>query len=105
MDTKTSTPANNQKVKLDPNLQLSITIKKPEQTVFDGLAFALTSYSNKGKFDVLPYHANFIALIKEEIVIHVKDQKPQIIPLESGVMKVTNNKVHVILGVETKKGK
>lgn len=84
------------------NNQLSITIKDTQKTVFDGFADAITSFSNKGKFDVLPYHANFIALIKEEVIIHNAGKNPQIIPLETGVMKVTENTIKIVLGVETK---
>lgn len=90
---------------MDPNLTLTISIKKPEQTVFEGNVKAITSFSNKGKFDVLPYHTNFIALIKEQIIIHEEGKQPQIIPIDSGVMKVSGNIVKVVLGVETKKPK
>ena len=85
-------------------LQLSITIKDSEKTIFDGFARAVSSVSNKGKFDVLPYHANFIALIQEQITIYDLDpnKKPQIIPIEEGVIKVKDNEIKVILGVKTK---
>ena len=65
-------------------LQLSITIKDSEKTIFDGFASAVSSVSNKGKFDVLPQHANFIALIQEQITIYELDanKKPQIISIE-----------------------
>ena len=89
----------------DDQLSITITIKKPEQTVFDGTAKAVSSVSNKGKFDVLPLHANFIALIKDSITIHHIDKEPQIIPIRTGVMKVTGNAVKIILGVETKESK
>ena len=88
---------------LDPNLKLKITIKKPEATLFEGSVTAVTSYSNKGKFDVLAYHTNFIALIKEEVIIYQDNKKPQIFPIDSGVMKVAGNVIKIILGVETKK--
>ena len=88
---------------LDPNQKISLTIKKPEQTVFDGFVRAVSSVSNKGKFDVLGYHTNFIALIKDQITIYEDGKEPQIVPVDSGVMKVSGNKIKVILGVESKK--
>lgn len=87
---------------MNNQLSLSVTIKDSRKTIFDGFADAITSFSNKGKFDVLPYHANFIALIKEQVIIHNKGEKPQIIPLEAGVMKVSENTIKIVLGVETK---
>ena len=83
-------------------LSLTVTIKKPEQTVFDGEATAISSVSNRGRFDVLPYHANFISLIQDSITIYQEGKKPQIIPIKTGVMKVNANIVKIILGVETK---
>lgn len=81
---------------------LTVTVKKPEAIVFDGYATSVTSISNRGKFDILAYHANFIALIQETIVIGQEGKPPVQIPIKTGVMKVNNNTVKIILGIETK---
>ena len=81
---------------------LSVTIKKPEQTVFDGFAKAVSSVSDQGKLDILAFHANFIAIIKESITIHQPDKEPYVIPITVGVIKVRGNVVKIILGIETK---
>lgn len=81
---------------------ISVSVKEPEKTVFDGFATSVTSISNRGKFDVLAYHANFIALIQETIVLG-QEGKPSVkIPIKTGVMKVRQNSVKIILGIETK---
>lgn len=84
---------------------ISVTIKKPDQTVFDGFAVSVTSLSKRGKFDVLAYHANFIALIQETIVLGQEGKAPLQFPIKTGVMKVRQNSVKIILGVETKADK
>lgn len=81
---------------------ISVTVKQPEKTVFDGYATSVTSISNRGKFDVLAYHANFIALIQETIVLGQEGKPPVQIPIKTGVMKVRQNSVKIILGIETK---
>ncbi|HEX8931631.1 MAG TPA: hypothetical protein VF810_00570, partial [Patescibacteria group bacterium] len=81
---------------------ISVTVKKPEQTVFDGFATAVTSISKQGKFDVLAYHSNFIALIEETIVLQQENKPPVQIPIKTGVMKVQENIIKIILGIETK---
>lgn len=81
---------------------ISVTVKKPEQTVFDGFATTITSISNRGKFDILAYHANFIALIQETIILGQEGKPNVVIPIKTGVMKVRQNIVKIILGVETK---
>ena len=82
---------------------ISVTVKQPDKTVFDGFATSITSVSNRGKFDVLAYHANFIALIQETIVLGQEGKPPVQIPIKTGVMKVRQNSVKIILGIETKK--
>lgn len=81
---------------------IAVTIKKPEQTLFDGFATSVTSLSKRGKFDILAYHANFIALIEETIVLGQENKPPVNFPIETGVMKVQENSIRIILGVETK---
>ncbi len=81
---------------------ISVTIKEPEKIIFDGFATSVTSVSNRGKFDVLAYHANFIALIAETIVLGQEGKPPVQFPIKSGVMKVRQNAVKIILGIETK---
>ena len=82
---------------------LSVTVKEPEKTVFDGFATTITSVSNRGKFDILAFHANFIALIQETIILGQEDKDPVVIPIKTGVMKVRQNSIKIILGIETKK--
>ena len=81
---------------------ISVTIKEPEKTVFDGYATTITSITTQGKFDVLANHANFIALIEQTIVLGQQDKEPVVIPVKTGVMKVRQNAVKIILGIETK---
>lgn len=82
---------------------ISVTVKQPEKTVFDGFATSVTSVSNRGKFDVLAYHANFIALIQETIVLGQEGKPPVQIPIKTGVMKVRQNSVKIILGIDTQR--
>lgn len=80
---------------------LLVKVRSPESTLFDGEAKAVSSINEKGRFDVLPQHAHFISLISELLVIYDKDDKLRTIKIDSGVMKVMENKVDVFLGIET----
>lgn len=84
---------------------LTVTIKNPERTEFEGQAAAVSSSNDSGPFDILPFHANFITLIKEVIVIHQLDGKEVKIPLQQGIMKIYEDKVHVLIGIETSEKK
>ena len=48
---------------------LNVKILSPTQTIFEGEALSVSSVNSTGKFDILPYHANFITLIQKNPVI------------------------------------
>ena len=80
---------------------LTVTVQTPKGVEFSGSAAAITSKNKKGKFDVLPYHANFISVIEETVVVHQADKREVSLKLEKGVMKVQEDTVHILIGIET----
>ena len=85
----------------DPgNRTISLVIKNKEGTLFEGLARALTSYNERGIFDVLPLHENFISVIRDFIRIYKTDGTNQDMKITTGVVKVFQNKVNVYVGFE-----
>lgn len=68
--------------------------------IFEGYVKALTSINDRGLFDILPFHTNFISIIKEKIIIHKEDGTQQEIPIDAGVLKQLNNTVQVFLGIQ-----
>lgn len=78
---------------------LSVTVKGPKKEEFKGNAYSVSSLNKKGKFDVLPYHANFITVIKEYVIIQKEDKKQVTFPLESGVIKVYGDAVNILIGI------
>lgn len=80
---------------------LSVTIKRPERVEFLGKAFAVSSINMRGQFDVLPFHANFITLIREKVTIHLENKEPVTYALQSGIIKVSEDTVTVLIGIET----
>lgn len=52
---------------------LKVKILSPTQTIYDGEAVSVSSVNSLGKFDILPYHANFITLVqKNPVTLRVK---------------------------------
>lgn len=81
--------------------KLAVFIRSRKKTFYDGPAYSVTSYNDKGIFDVLPQHSNFISLIKDRIVVRDVQNKKQEFKIESGVMRVNQNDVDVFLDVGT----
>ena len=78
---------------------LQLTVRQKTRILFQGPVQALTSVNVRGKFDVLPEHANFISIITDYVVILKPDGSNLHIPLSRGVLKVDGNNVSVYLGV------
>jgi F-type H+-transporting ATPase subunit epsilon len=80
---------------------IRVTILNLDGVVYEGDAKALTSYNESGKFDVLPYHAPFISIISQEVIVHEIQGGIKTIVVEKGVMEVEDNVITVFLGIES----
>jgi F0F1-type ATP synthase epsilon subunit len=78
---------------------LNILIKSRSKVYFEGKAQSLTSNNDKGIFDVLPHHANFISIIKDYIVIDKGLPTEKKFEIKNGVISVLSNKIDVYLEV------
>ena len=81
--------------------KLKVIVKSPEGIVFDGQVYAITSFNINGLFDVLPFHSNFVSIIKEKLILHETKDASKEIKIENGVMKISENNVEIFLGLET----
>lgn len=76
---------------------ISIKIVGRNKIYFDEYVTAVTSVNEKGVFDILPTHANFISIIKDTLTIHKKSGERQEFKFPVGVLKVFHGKVTVYL--------
>lgn len=91
---------------MDPNLSgspfLTLTIITPEAVIFEGKVGGISSRNDTGPFDVIPYHENFICVIKDEIVLYDMNRREiNRMNLQTGLLEVVENKVIIYLGIET----
>ncbi len=76
---------------------LNVSVRNPEEVLFQGEASSVTTYNEKGLFDVLPIHENFISIIKDKVIVRGKAGEREF-PVNKGVIKVEENAVDVFLG-------
>ena len=50
--------------------ELNVEVLSPEKVIYKGPAVAISAVNNKGKFDVLFQHAQFISIINGDLIIH-----------------------------------
>lgn len=81
------------------NESLHIKILTRNGVSFEDQVNAITSYNDKGVFDVLPEHENFISIIKDKVIIHLKNGQTKEVKLESAVLTVKENEARIFLGL------
>ncbi len=79
---------------------ISVTIFGLESVIYQGRVSALTSVNEKGKFDVLPLHSNFISIVKDYLILHERQGSEKEFKLSRGVLRIVNNEVTIFLGLE-----
>ncbi len=75
---------------------LHVVIKNRKKTFFDEDALSVTSFNDKGVFDILPYHENFISLVKKMVTVRTSVRVVQL-QFESAVLSVSNDLVNVFV--------
>lgn len=78
---------------------IKLKIRDREKLILEEEVKAITSLNQRGVFDVLPEHANFISLIKEYLIIYKKNGDKEEIKLEGGLLKVANNEIQIFIGI------
>lgn len=78
---------------------ISITIENSDKILYEGKVKALSCVNDKGPFDILAYHANFISLIKDKVTIVDPSGAKKEFPIGKGVLKVFENTVSIFVGI------
>lgn len=80
--------------------EVYVAVITPEEMLFEGKVFGVSSFNNQGVFDIWPQHTNFISIIHQNVVITHKDGQKKEFPVQSGVIRAIDNKVEVFLGIK-----
>lgn len=76
--------------------EFPVTITNAEERIWEGMAQSVSSRNSAGQFDILPGHANFVTMVKNEpIVIRAIMKKDQIFKYKTAVLAVKDNKVEI----------
>ena len=74
---------------------ITVTIKNRKGVLVQEEVKAVSSINDKGIFDILPEHANFISIIKDNITLHKKDGSKNEMKISKGVLRVYQNQIHI----------
>ncbi len=84
---------------MNTNTLLKVTIKNKDNETVEEEIQAVSSFNERGPFDILPLHENFISVVKDKIILHKKDGAVKEIVIERGVLKINENSVSIYLGI------
>ncbi len=88
--------------KFDRNAKLHVRIYEVGTVIYENEhADAFSSENEAGPFDILPFHANFIAILQKKIVVHEAGGRKKEIPIDRGLLRVSRNLLEVFLGIST----
>lgn len=84
---------------MDQNL-FHLKIVAKDGILFEGQIKSLTSYNDKGRFDILALHANFISIIYKSIVIvDAKGDKKEM-TIQKALLKNKSDNLEIYLGID-----
>lgn len=78
---------------------LDLVIRNKLGIIYNDKVEAVSSKNDKGIFDILPEHENFISVIKDNIVIHKKINQNQEMKIENGILRAYKNRVNIYIGI------
>lgn len=83
---------------MDNLFHLKIVAK--DGILFDGDIKSLTSYNDRGKFDILALHANFISIIYKSIKIVDSRGVEKEMTIEKALLRNRQNNSEIYLGID-----
>lgn len=76
---------------------LNVIIREPQKILFEGSAKSLSSVNEKGAFDVLPSHAQFVATVDEYVKLILPNGSEKKFDVAEGVLRVKGDSIEVYL--------
>lgn len=74
-------------------------IRDKETVLYQGKALSLTTWNERGAFDILPEHSHFISIIEKKIQIILPDGKTLSVPVTKAILKVYDGEVRIYMGI------
>jgi len=78
---------------------LNVVIKTKTKSLFKGLVGTVTSKNDRGVFDILPLHTNFITLVFDYVILDRGLESEKKFDIDKGILYVLSNKVDIYVGI------
>lgn len=79
-----------------PEETIAVTVINPDERVWEGRAYSVSSVNSAGPFDILPEHANFVTMIRNQpVIVRTIDHGEKTFTYKNAVITVNDNKVSI----------
>jgi F0F1-type ATP synthase epsilon subunit len=78
---------------------LHVFIRNRDTVLVNEDILSLTSVNEKGNFDILPLHSNFISLVEQKVTLTRLDGSKEEVVVSNGILRVIENRVEIYIGV------
>jgi F0F1-type ATP synthase epsilon subunit len=79
--------------------KLNLFIRSKEKLIFGGPVSTVTSENERGVFDILYGHTNFLTLIKDYVITDKSLPTEQKYPVQKGMLYVLGDMVNIYVGL------
>jgi F0F1-type ATP synthase epsilon subunit len=86
---------------MDYKSVLTVVVRNRDKILYNGRAYAVTAVNEKGPFDVLAEHENFISLIKDKLIVHTTPKEQTEFQIENGIVRVYKDKVYIYVNFKS----
>ena len=80
------------------NQSIFLIVRSRDEIYFQGQVRSFSSANEKGKFDVLVNHANFITLVNQKVTVRMLDGNERDIEMNEGLLRVSKNAAQIFIG-------
>lgn len=87
---------------MDEKKGFMLQVISPDTTLFKGVVKSVSGVNEKGPFDILSFHTNFVSIIKGSVKINDINGVKKEIEIGSAILKAFQNTVYVFVGLNEK---
>lgn len=81
-------------------MDIKITIRAlGKGEIFTGDIYAASFFNEKGQFDILPEHTNYIGVIKNKIILYISKDNKKEFEFSKGLVRCRENNIEVYFGI------
>lgn len=81
------------------NINLTVNMRSKSKIYYKGNVKSVTTTNERGEFDILPMHTNFVSIVRKYVTLDKNLPTMQKFDIDSAVLSVQNGIVDIYVGI------